>query len=202
MQGYSIVERLRTSPLSIRRSIVAFICLTALVVGAILGVGWQSGTAASPRLVVEVPEEVLVGEPIDLRLIIHDANGISGFDTTIVFDTNVATLQSVRSQENDLASLGQDVRQLGPFEVPGGVAVGAYTCPFKDCTDVDGKQRSKHQGKGTYVLSALTLVAEQPGPLTIDLSSMRFADGAGRSVEVDLSGAIVTVNVVSNGSGE
>lgn len=200
-EGYS-VETLRAQRLSVRRVSVVLVCLGALVAGASWGVGWQSGSAASPRLVVEVAGEALAGEPIEVRIVIHDANGISGFDATIGFDTTIATLQGIQSQDNDLARLGRDVKQLGPVEVPGGIAVGAYSCPFNDCADVAGKQRNKDDGKGTLLLSTFTLVAQQAGPLTIDLTSARFAGASGNLVEVDLSGALVTVEVMPNGGGE
>jgi hypothetical protein len=45
-------------------------------------------------------------------------------------------------------------------------------------------------------------VSWQPGSLTLDLSSARFASMSGRPVEVDLSSAVVTVEVISNGEVE
>lgn len=181
---------------------VVLVCLAALLAGVTWGVGWQSGSAASPRLTIQAPEEALVGEPIEVSLVIDDANGIAAFDATIGFDTSAAALQSFRPRDNDLVDLGRDVKALGPVEVPDGVAVGAYACPFENCADIAGKARNEQLGTGAFRLAAFTLVAEQAGPLTIDLSSARFTDGTGRPVEVDLSGAVVTVEVMPNGEVE
>lgn len=192
----------RAQRLSMRRSIVVFSCLGALLAGISWGIGWQSGSAASPRLAIAAPEEALAGEPIDVRLVIDDANGIAAFDATIGFDTSVASLQSFQPQDNGLVDLDRDVKGLGPVEVPGGVAVGAYACPVASCADPTGKTRITTDGAGTFRLATFTIVANQAGPLTIDLTSAQFTDGTGRPVEVDLSAAIVTVEVMPNGEVE
>ncbi len=196
------MDTFRAQHLSIRKVLVFLLCIGALLSGAAWGVGWQSGSAASPRLVLSVPDEVLVGDPIEVRLTIEDANGISGFEVTIGFDTEAASLQSFRPTENDLADMGLDVQGMGPVEVPGGIALGAYACPYSDCASTTADKRNEQNGTGTYRLATMTVVAWQSGPLTIDLSSARFADLAGRPVEVDLSSAVVTVEVVSNGEVE
>ena len=188
--------------LSIRRLLVLGLCLAALLAGTAWGVGWQSSSAASPRLVLTAPDEVLVGDPIEVRLTIEDANGVAGFEVTVGFDTETASLQSFRPQENDLAAMGLDVEGMGPVEVPGGIAIGAYACPYSDCTNPAAEKRNEQNGTGTYRLATMTLAAWQAGPLTIDLSSARFADVSGRPVEVDLSAAVVAVEVMPNGEVE
>lgn len=184
------------------RVVVTLMCLGAVLAGLLWGFGGQSGSAASPVLVLDAPEEALVGEPIELRLVIDRANGIAAFDVTIGYDTSIAELQSLRSRENDLAKLGRDVEPLGPVELPNGVAVGAYSCPVDSCADPDGKRKVKQAGASKIRLATVTIVANQPGPLTLDLSSARFADAEGRPVEVDLAGAVVIVQVMPNGQGE
>jgi len=182
-------------------SVVVVICLAALLAGVSWGFGRQSGSAAGPVLTIEAPSEVAVGEPIEVRLLVEDANGISGYDATIAFNTAIAHLESIRPQENDLTRLGRDVQGLGPVEVSGGVAVGAYSCPFSDCTDVGNQQRNNQDGTGLIRLTTFTIVADQTGPLTIDLSSARFTDRSGQPVEVDRSNASVTVQVGNAGRG-
>jgi hypothetical protein len=81
------------------------------------------------------------------------------------------------------------------------VAVGAYSCPFTDCTDVGQQQRGNRDGTGLIRLTTFTIVADQTGPLTIDLSSARFTNQSGQPVEVDSSGAKVTVQVSNAGRG-
>ncbi|HEX5167499.1 MAG TPA: hypothetical protein VFV93_18965 [Thermomicrobiales bacterium] len=174
-------------------------CLVAILAGVAWGIGWQSGSAASPKLAIDAPEEALAGEPIEIRLVIDDANGIAAFDATIGFDTSIASLQSFDQRANDLVDLGRDVKALGPVELPDGVAVGAYACPAESCADLAGKSRNTAQGTGSFRLAAFTIVGWQPGPLTIDLTTAQFTDGSGRPVEVDLSGATVTVEVMPNG---
>lgn len=183
-------------------SVVILICLAALLAGASWGIGRQSGSAAAPVLTIDAPSSAIVGAPIVIRLIVDDANGISGYDATIGFDTAIAHLQSIRPQENDLTRLGRDVQGLGPVEVHGGVAVGAYSCPFSDCTDVGNERRSTQDGTGQVRLTTFTIVADQPGPLTIDLTSARFTDQSGQPVEVDSSFATVTVQVSNVGRGD
>jgi hypothetical protein len=196
------VGTIRAAQLSRRRLVVLLLCVGALLLGAVWGVGWQAGSAASPRLVLSVPDEALVGDPIDVQLTIEDANGISSFEATVGFDTEVASLQSFRPKENDLADMGLDVQGMGPIEVPGGIAVGAYACPYSDCASTAGEKRNEQNGTGTYRLATMTLVAWQSGPLTFDLSSARFVDLSGRPVEVDLSSTIVTVEVLPTGEVE
>lgn len=196
------MDTLRMQRLGLRQVVIVVCCMGALLAGLAWGIGWQSGSAASPRLILTAPEEALAGDPIDIGLTIEDANGISAFDVTIAFDTNAATLQSFRPTDNDLAALGLDVRGLGPVEVPGGFAVGAYACPSSDCSDPAGSERNEQDGKGTFKLASLTVAAYQSGPLTIDLSSASFTDGAGRPIEVDLSAAAITVQVAPIAEGE
>lgn len=196
------METVRAQHFSVRGLIALLFCLGALLLGAAWGIGWQSGSAASPRLVLTVPDEALVGDPIEVQLTIEDANGIAGFEVTIGFDTEAASLQRFQPRENDLAAMGLDVQGLGPVEVPGGIAVGAYACPYSDCANPAATQRNEQNGTGTYRLATMTLAAWQAGPLTIDLSSARFADLSGRPVEVDLSAAVVTVEVMPNGEVE
>lgn len=191
------VQRLTT-----RRIVSVVLCVFAILAGVVWGLGGQSGSAASPKLVLTAPEEALAGEPIEVQLVIDSANGISAFDVTVGYDTEAASLQSVQARDNDIAALGKDVRLLGPVEVPGGVAVGAYACPVASCADPVGTERVKEDGSGTIRLATFTVVAWEAGPLTLDLSSARFADGAGRPVEVDLAGAVVTVQVMPNGEGQ
>jgi hypothetical protein len=200
-EGYS-VESLRARHLSVWRLIGAVLLLGAAVIGVVWGIGGQSGSAASPRLVLTAPDEVAVGEPIEVRLTIEDANGISGFETTIEYDSEVVSLQSFDPTANDLADMGLAVEALGPVEVPGGIAIGAYACPFSDCSSTTGEKRNLQDGTGTYRLATLTFVSWQSGPLTLDLSSARFASMSGRPIEVDLSPAVVTVEVISNGEVE
>jgi hypothetical protein len=182
--------------------LVVFLCVGALVAGVAWGAGGQSGSAAGPRLVLTVPDEALVGDPIEVQLAIEDANGIAGFEVTIGFDTEAASLQRFQLAENDLAAMGLDVQGLGPVEVPGGIAIGAYACPYSDCSDTTAGPRDEQNGTGTYRLATMTLTAWQTGPLTIDLSPARFAGLSGRPVEVDLSAAVVTVEVMPNGEVE
>ena len=188
--------------ISIRKLLVVVLCVGALLAGVAWGAGGQSGSAAGPRLVLSVPDEALVGDPIEVQLTIEDANGIAGFEVTVGFDTEAASLQRFQPGENDLAAMGLDVQGLGPVEVPGGVAIGAYACPYSDCADPAATARNEQNGTGAYRLATMTLAAWQAGPLTIDLSSARFADLSGRPVEVDLSAAVVTVEVISSGEVE
>jgi len=178
------------------------LCLGAVLSAVAWGAGGQAGSAASPRLVLTAPDEVVIGEPIEVRLTIEDANGISGFETTISYDREVVSLQSFDPLANDLADLGLDVEGLGPVEVPDGIAIGAYACPFSSCSSTSGEKRNLQDGIGTYRVATLTLVSWQPGPLTIDLRDTRFASMSGQPVTVDLSAAVVTVQVVSNGEVE
>jgi hypothetical protein len=196
------VDTFGVQRISSRKALLLALCLGALLAGVAWGAGEQSGSAAGPRLVLSVPDEVLVGDPIEVQLTIEDANGIAGFEVTVGFDTEAASLQRFQPGENDLAAMGLDVQGLGPVEVPGGIAIGAYACPYSDCADPATAARNEQNGTGAYRLATMTLVGWQAGPLTIDLSSARFADLSGRPVEVDLSAAVVTVEVMPNGEVE
>ena len=67
------------------------IAIPIIVVAVVAGVWSLSGTSAEgPVLTVSVPEQVEVGQPIELVLTVSSASGIGGYQSRLLFDTSRA----------------------------------------------------------------------------------------------------------------
>jgi hypothetical protein len=111
------------------------LCLfLVLLSGLILAPGAAlAGAATEPSLVIDAPRRVAVGQPIEIKLSVHDAADLAGYETNLLFDTKVAQFGGLDRLGNGLRTPGRDVGQLGAVESSRGVSLGAYSCPVEDC---------------------------------------------------------------------
>jgi hypothetical protein len=143
--------------------------------------------AATATLRVALPAQVVVGEPFEVGLIVDNASGIAAYETRVLFNTTRATLRNVDHDTSSLVELGRDVRTLGPVEVPGGFAIGAFSLPG----NAGGRG-----AEGTARLATITLVPNQTGTLQLSLASFSLAGVNGQPLEVALPQTSFSVQVV------
>lgn len=169
-----------------------------LIVGvALAAASWRlSATSAEgPVLEVSVPEQVEVGQTIDIMLVVRNASGIGGYQGKLLFDTSRARFSGLDHSANELAALGRFIQALGPNEFDGGVSFGLYSCPVDACGNT-GKPVNRG-AEGDLHLATVSVTPEQPGPLSLELSELRFSDSAGFVVSVEIPTSVVVVNAVA-----
>ena len=167
-----------------------------IIVVAILAGFWRfSDTSAEgPVLEVSAPEQVEVGQPIELTLVVRNASGIGGYQSRLLFDTSKAHLSGVDHSANDLAAIGRYIQTLGPNEFDGGISFGLYSCPVDEC-GTTGKPVDRG-ADGDLNLATIRVTPDQPGPFSLELSDLRFADASGAEITVETTTLVVVVDVV------
>ncbi|CAA9358456.1 MAG: hypothetical protein AVDCRST_MAG93-7505 [uncultured Chloroflexia bacterium] len=178
---------------ALARYVAVFVAMTVALplTGFVPLPGKVDVSATSPVLVVDAPKRVAVGEPITLTVSTRNAVDVAGYELALRFDTTVAHLRGLHQRQQDLKKLGRDVQTLGSVELPDGVAFGAYSCSAANCAQP--KANRLPGGRGTLRLAKVTLVADQPGPLTIRVDRGVVVDVRGENIPV--SGALQTLTV-------
>ena len=89
--------------------------------------------SARSSIQLEAPVHVQAGRPFDVVLRFGGGAQIGGVEAEINFDTDAAEFASADFRRNRLRGLSGSLEELGPVELPDGVAVGFYSCPSADC---------------------------------------------------------------------
>jgi hypothetical protein len=167
-----------------------------IILAAILAGFWRfSDTSAEgPVLEISAPQQVEVGQPIELTLVVHNASGIGGYQSRLLFDTSRAHFSGVDHSGNQLAAIGRYIQTLGPNEFDGGVSFGLYSCPVDEC-GTTGKPVDRG-ADGELNLVTIVVTPDQPGPFSLELSDLRFSDASGAEVAVEAATRVVVVDVV------
>jgi hypothetical protein len=182
----------RTNPRHIVRLGFVF-----LIIGvALFAANWRLSTISAEGPVVEInaPEQVVVGEPITLAVVVRNASGIGGYQGKLLFDTSRARMSGVDHSANELAAIGRYIQALGPNEFDGGISFGLYSCPVDACGST-GKPVDRG-ADGDLHLVTVSITPEQPGPLSLEFTGLRFADASGAEVDVEMPSLTVVVNAV------
>jgi hypothetical protein len=177
------------------RIAVGVIVLSVLVATVGLANSRLTEAAPGPQLRVEAPAHVAVGEPIQIAVVVQNANGIAAYELTAQFNTSIAHLSGLQQRQNDLKKLGRSVETLGPIDLADGVTFGAYSCPFSSCPNTNGKVKNTQGGKGTLKLGTFSIVVDQAGSFVIQLSTLKFTDPDGNPVNVNLGNTTIAVQV-------
>lgn len=184
--------KLRRIDERILRGLIVILVVLVAITGGI----WRlSGTSAEgPTLEIIAPAEVQVGHPVDISIVVHNASGIGGYQARLLFDSSKAHLSGVDHRANQIANLGRFIQALGPNEFDGGVSFGLYSCPVDECGDI-GKPVDRG-ADGELNLATVSIVPDQPGILTFELSDLRFSDASGTEIAVETDVLSLSVNVV------
>src|SRR5439155_3859009 len=94
---------------------------------------------------------------------------------------------------NSLDKLGWGVRDLGPVELPNGIAFGSYAFRPRSGPSANG-------ASGNVLLAAIEIRADEPGPLEIRLTGTHVVDASG--TYLDATGGEQTVTVYIAGRGK
>lgn len=185
-----------------KRSVGVVLALILLVSVAVVQLTSQSTSASSPTLRVDVPAVAVAGEPFQVSLWVGDAGSIAGYETKVLFDTDAATFRGVEHRNNELNRMGRDVQTIGPVEVPGGMAIGAYSCSFAHCVEIEGLAKQRRGGSGLVRLATFTIVPHQAGAFTFELGSPVFVDVDGAVMNVAVDQTAFTIQVEEGTTGE
>src|SRR5215212_5862036 len=96
-----------------------------------------------PVLNIEAPEQVEVGERIEIQLVIDHAKDLAGYEAQLLFDTSAAHFSGLHQRDSDLKKFGRDVIPLEVPELLDGVAMGLASCPYPDCVEMKGNPQPR-----------------------------------------------------------
>jgi CSLREA domain-containing protein len=184
----------------VRGVFVAALSLGSLSAGPAIAGAAAGAQAGAGTLVFEAPAQVAVGEVFALNLRVEQASDLAGYEAAILFDTSVAEYAGLQQRQNDVKRFGRDVSPLTVVDLPNGAAVGLFSCPVNDCVTGEGP-RVGHGANGNVNLATVFLVANAPGLLEVKLDGVKFVDGAGNPVAVEVLQPAVTIQVGAHGEG-
>lgn len=166
----------------------------------LFGLANAAGAVAQPpesmSLQLRAPEQVTVGDPIEIVLTVDHARELAGYEALVLFDTSAAEFGGLLQHDNDLAQLGRDVGSLSALNLPSGAAIGLYSCPLADCLKVEISEIVG--GNGQVQLARVVIVPKVQGTLEIALAATKFVDVTGQPLAVQIPQAAVQVDVTSS----
>lgn len=148
-----------------------------------------SPAGSGPKLVVQAPARVAVGQPIELSLSVVGARDLAGYELVLSYDRSAAEFSGLSQRRIALAGSGRSVQSLGPVEVAQGVAFGLWSCPWADCLRPAGTRRTRG-ASGSVRLADVSVTPSSAGELELRLGSVRFVDSYGREVRVAAPDAV------------
>ncbi len=165
--------------------------LALLVLGVAAAVVYRADALyadqADPALVLEVPRQVEMGQPIRITVTVQNAVDIGGYELTLLYDPAALTFSGLRQRNNDIRAMGRDIGPLGPVERPSGAIFGLYSCPFANCVyPAAASPRQTGGASGTVRLADLSLTPNVTGTVEIKLGNALLVSAAGVPVSVTL----------------
>jgi hypothetical protein len=169
-----------------------WVTLCAVSAAALVGAPTQPAAAATthakartPSIVLGGSASVYVGGRIELTLRAHGAQAVRGFETRLVYDTRAAELVTLANEGLPQRSTTGGVRELGPIDLPVGVAFGSYSTI------------ALSNGTGDSVVARITLRATHSGLISFRLLGTKLVDAGGRQLPLRAGGQVVRVQVGS-----
>jgi CSLREA domain-containing protein len=157
----------------------------------------MSGTAFGGSTVeLQTPGHANLGRPFEVVLFVEGRTGVAGFEAELLFDTSAAEFASASYRPSRLSWLAGSLGQLGPVELPNGVAVGSYTCAAADCGphDLAGPGTG---AKGRVVLARVRLTPLEPGRLELRLGGAELVAPNGARLAISRESSRTTVRIGS-----
>jgi hypothetical protein len=163
--------------------IAAAIC--ALGLGAALLWAGVAGASGETVLTLEPAGEARAGQLITLRLVARNAQDLAGFQGVVQYDQAGLRLTGA-SVDGGLGRGGRGVMPLGPVMGDGSVALGAATCPIRDCASLQAQlaARAERGVSGRVELGTLEFYGAAPGSYSLSLEGVQFVDPQGNRLEV------------------
>ena len=141
------------------------------------------------------PEQVRVGETITVKLVVHNANNLAGFQSTVNYDASHLYAAGA-IMDTGLGQSGRDIMPSSPLLAEGSVIVGAGTCPVADCSDSQFNTATRiADGVDGYVeLVKLELIANAPGSYELSLQDVQLVDPQGNQLGAATANAVLEVS--------
>lgn len=156
--------------------------------------GMENLAQQRPTMTLVAPRNVAVGKPIKLTLVLKSPVDVGGYETNVVFDTSILSVDAVRQRDSDLRRFGRDISPLGPTDLADGIALGFASCPHADCVRADGAKR-RVGGTGTIRLATIILRPASAGRYQIALDQTKLVAPDGTSLPIDIATQAVIVQV-------
>lgn len=177
-----------------KRSLLVLTILLTLLVGVVSSV--EARKAAPPSLILVAPQQVALGEPIEVMVMAKNASNLGGYQSDFLFDTTAAEFGGLSQRQNGVVQQGRDIHPLGAQETATGVVFGFYSCPATSCLDDDSNRRWSDSGaQGDVELSRVTILPHQEGVLELALGNVQVVNSQGIPITIDLQGATIRVQV-------
>ena len=136
------------------------------------------------RVMLVAPDEVHVGELIQVDLVATNVQNLAGFQGRVRVDPDYLRITGAHI-DDDLTRSGRDILPLGPVLDSHVVMIGAATCPVQDCYNSSLKsiKRAVNGVDGEVKLATIELHASSPGTYELRLDE----DGGGLGDETPVS---------------
>lgn len=164
-------------------ALIAAVCALGLL-AALLRAG-VAGASGETVLTLEPVGEVRAGQLITVRLVARNAQDLAGFQGVVQYDRAGLRLTGA-SVDGGLGRSGRGVLPLGPVMSDGSVALGAATCPLRDCASLQTRlaARVERGVSGRVELGTLEFVGAVPGSYRLSLDGVQFVDPQGNRLQV------------------
>jgi hypothetical protein len=180
---------------SIGSTLIVGCVVLVLAVTLTRGVSVTANSSQATIVTLLPPGDAHAGELITVKLVVNNARNLAGFQSTVSFDPTQLHLTGAKV-ENELASSGRGIVQLGPVFRDSAVVIGAATCPVAQCDDSrPGRIAGAIPGvDGQITLATISFYSAAPGRYTLKLDDVRLVDTQGQRL---MAGAANTVLDVS-----
>jgi hypothetical protein len=187
----------RLQPRKLLKGRIMVMCSVMLIALA-WGIQISLTSASSPSVRIDVPSDVILGEPFQIAIWLQDASQVAGYELMILYDTDAATFRGVAHRDTASGLLGRYFRTIGPDEIQGGIAIGAYSCSSATCEDSSDPPEYRTGDSGLFQLSLITIVPDTLGTLVVEIGAPIFVDVEGRPLTMSLDQMTFTINVAEN----
>ncbi len=178
-----------------------FIIALALALLAPAPAATPYAAGQGPALLVASPAHVAVGTRLTLALTLQNAADLGGYQAALRFDPAAAHFNGLEQDLGALHLAGRDIESLGPVDITGGIAFGAYSCLVARCVGARAGARQARGGIGTIALATIDIIADRPGTLELALSAAPFVNAAGDPLAVAGAQQTIRIQVGDPGAG-
>ena len=180
--------------------------LLLLVIGSVLallalGAAFRQPNPATANavdgetmVVLVAPASSAPNELLTVKLIVHNARNLAGFQATVRFDPNQLHPTGA-ALEDELARSGREVLRLDPVMREDSVALGAATCPVAQCSELPVEEIAR-PAQGVYgrvELATFQFIASTPGRYVLQLDEVQLVDPEGKPLATTITPSLEVV---------
>lgn len=155
--------------------------------------------SASAVLSIDAPDEVELGRPFSITMVIKGVNDLAGFDTALFYDSSALEFGGFNITADGIRGTGRDIDMLMAPNLPYGSSVGFFSCPTASCVERT-TPRIEEGGTGDFPLVSVTLLANKVGQIEIKLGATHLVDVTGSALQARIETHTLLIEVVGDES--